>query len=108
MRIVIDLRGAQGVNRTGRIGGFPGALAKTMIIGAGSHEAPILLNDSVADAAELLLGKFSARLPKQNICSGAASQTLQRAATWHAVLDAEQVSESVRSALPDLKSICCS
>ncbi|MGF6530555.1 glycosyltransferase involved in cell wall biosynthesis [Paraburkholderia sp. GAS206C] len=68
MRIVIDLQGAQGVNRNRGIGRLSRALARAMIIGAGPHETFVLVNEAAPEAAEQLLTEFSALLPRQNIC----------------------------------------
>ena len=68
MRIIIDLQGAQGVNRNRGIGRLSRALARAMITGAGSHETLVLLNEAVPEAAEQLFDEFSTLLPRQNIC----------------------------------------
>lgn len=67
MRLLIDLQGAQGVNRNRGIGRLTRALARAMIAAPGPHEPIILLNDAIAESAEALSEEFSAILPRGNI-----------------------------------------
>jgi glycosyltransferase involved in cell wall biosynthesis len=67
MKIVIDLQGAQGINRNRGIGRLSRALAKAMIERAGPHEPIILLNEAAPESSDKLMEEFSALLPRENI-----------------------------------------
>jgi glycosyltransferase involved in cell wall biosynthesis len=67
VRLVIDLQGAQGVNRDRGIGRLTRALARAMIANAGCHEPLILLNAAQPDSAAALHEEFSTLLPRENI-----------------------------------------
>lgn len=67
MRLVIDLQGAQGINRHRGIGRLTRALARAMIAAPGRHEPIILLNDALPASAETLSDEFSTFLPRRNI-----------------------------------------
>ena len=67
MRILIDLQGAQGVNRNHGIGRLTRALARAMITSSDRHEPVILLNDAIPESAEALSEEFAALLPQSHI-----------------------------------------
>jgi hypothetical protein len=67
MRVVIDLQGAQGVNRNRGIGRLSRALTRAMISGAGPHEPIVLLNEAASESSEQLMEEFSALVPRSNI-----------------------------------------
>ena len=68
MRIVIDLQGAQGSNRTRGIGRYSLALAQAMARNPAGHEIVVALNGSLEDTVGPLRDAFEALVAPENVC----------------------------------------
>lgn len=67
MRIVIDLQGAQGSNRSRGIGRYSLSLAKAIARNRGSHEIFLALNGHFSETIDPIRAEFEHLLPPENI-----------------------------------------
>ncbi|MEW6765797.1 MAG: glycosyltransferase [Pseudomonadota bacterium] len=67
MRIVIDLQGAQGENRTRGIGRYSLNFAQSLSRLRGEHEVVVALNGALTETIEPLRAAFAQLLPPENI-----------------------------------------
>lgn len=67
MKLVIDLQGAQGENRTRGIGRYSLSLAEALIRTAGPHQVVVALNGLLAEQDPALRRHLGALLPRENI-----------------------------------------
>src|SRR5512142_1878643 len=67
MRIVIDLQGAQAVNRSGRIGRYSLSMAVAIARRRGDHHVIVALNGTFADSIEPIRAAFDGVLPQADI-----------------------------------------
>lgn len=88
MRIVIDMQGAQGVNRFRGIGRYLLALSRQMVIRRGGHEVLLLLNSMFPEGIDQIRAVFDGILPEKNIC------------VWHGVdMELDETDDSLRYAV---------
>ncbi len=67
MRIIIDMQGAQGSNRTRGIGRYTLSLALAMVRNCGNHEVILALNGLFPDTIEPIRVAFDGIVPQKNI-----------------------------------------
>ncbi|WP_164867956.1 glycosyltransferase [Rhodovarius crocodyli] len=105
MKLLLDLQGAQGGSRHAGLGRYTRELALALAAGRGGHEVHVLLNGSMAEAADALEAEFAPLLGRWAIHRFVAPAGCAAGADPHHPLRraAELIrAEAVRAVAPDM------